>query len=184
MLTSIRNPRRRAISVGPQSEADAYETLAYREKRRRDSTSADGARHLHKPIFERSSNSDSAPAIPRLAKKTSRSPVRTPSKLNEYENMMGTGTPVSGGEPELSSKNTPKVVVEDVSNKLDNEVKAQDEEDMFSKITRPRVRYDVEVVTKLIVYSGGCFFFFFLNSLISFLSFPSSTNSIEQELRG
>jgi hypothetical protein len=33
----MRHPRRRAISVGPQSEADAYETLAYREKRRRES---------------------------------------------------------------------------------------------------------------------------------------------------
>lgn len=39
LLTSIRHPRRRAVSIGPQSEADAYETLAYREKRRRESTS-------------------------------------------------------------------------------------------------------------------------------------------------
>lgn len=39
ILTSIRHPRRRAISIGPQSEADAYETLAYREKRRRESIS-------------------------------------------------------------------------------------------------------------------------------------------------
>lgn len=38
IITSIRHPRRRALSVGPQSEADAYETLAYREQRRRDST--------------------------------------------------------------------------------------------------------------------------------------------------
>jgi hypothetical protein len=35
----MRHPRRRAISIGPQSEADAYETLAYREKRRRESQS-------------------------------------------------------------------------------------------------------------------------------------------------
>lgn len=26
--------------------------------------------------------------------------------------------------------------------------------EMFSRITKPRVRYDVEVVTKLIVYTG------------------------------
>ena len=32
--------RRRAVSIGPQSEADAYETLAYREKRRRASLSS------------------------------------------------------------------------------------------------------------------------------------------------
>jgi hypothetical protein len=28
---------------------------------------------------------------------------------------------------------------------------------MFSRITQPRVRYDVEVVTKLIVYSGAVY---------------------------
>ena len=32
--------RRRAISIGPQSEADAYEALAFREKKRRDSINA------------------------------------------------------------------------------------------------------------------------------------------------
>src|ERR1700710_1134201 len=38
LLDSIRHPGRgRSVSVGPQSAADAYETLAYREKRRRDS---------------------------------------------------------------------------------------------------------------------------------------------------
>lgn len=29
-----------------------------------------------------------------------------------------------------------------------------DEEELFAQIKRPRVRYDVEVVTKLVVYSG------------------------------
>lgn len=43
LLTSIRHPGRgRAVSVGPQSAADAYETLAYREKRRRDSLTNTG----------------------------------------------------------------------------------------------------------------------------------------------
>lgn len=45
LFTSIRHPRRRAISIGPQSEADAYETLAYREKRRRESIS-EQSQHL------------------------------------------------------------------------------------------------------------------------------------------
>jgi len=31
---------------------------------------------------------------------------------------------------------------------------AHEEAEMFSKIERPRVRYDVEVVTKLVVYAG------------------------------
>lgn len=36
----------------------------------------------------------------------------------------------------------------------DSNMHAQEEKEMFSMITKPRVRYDVEVVTKLIVYSG------------------------------
>lgn len=53
ILTSIRHPRRRAISIGPQSEADAYETLAYREKRRRESISDNANGFLgrcHEPL--------------------------------------------------------------------------------------------------------------------------------------
>src|SRR2546421_9665813 len=43
IITSIRHPRKRAVSIGPQSAADAWETLAYREKRRRESVSSTGA---------------------------------------------------------------------------------------------------------------------------------------------
>ena len=32
----------------------------------------------------------------------------------------------------------------------------REEREMFSKLEKPRVRYDVEVITKLIVYSGMC----------------------------
>ena len=53
ILTTIRHPRRRAVSIGPQSEADAYETLAYREKRRRDSISE----RNHNPSGEAASTS-------------------------------------------------------------------------------------------------------------------------------
>ena len=36
IVRNIRNARRgRSVSIGPQSAADAYETLAYRERRRR-----------------------------------------------------------------------------------------------------------------------------------------------------
>ncbi len=46
----MRHPgRSRAISIGPQSEADAYETLAYRDKRRRDSLSSVGATSPKRP---------------------------------------------------------------------------------------------------------------------------------------
>lgn len=49
-LTSIRHPgRSRSISIGPQSEADAYETLAYRDKRRRDSLTSAGGTSPKRP---------------------------------------------------------------------------------------------------------------------------------------
>lgn len=40
----------------------------------------------------------------------------------------------------------------------------REEREMFSKLEKPRVRYDVEVITKLIVYSGT-----FVTSLIAML---------------
>lgn len=147
MLTSIRHPRRRAISVGPQSEADAYETLAYREKRRRESTSSPERMRNTRPSPLGNAPQDNEPAKP---KPEPRSAARSPLRLNDYENMMGTGTPTNGaGSPkaEPDSKDA-------VARELDDKLKSQEEKDMFSMITRPRVRYDVEVVTKLIVYSG------------------------------
>lgn len=127
IITSIRHPRRRAVSVGPQSEADAHETLAYREKRRRESLSG---------------GSRASPAAEGGDKQ---------SKLDEYEHMMGTGGPrhravnsvAANGKARLS----PSPLAEDSAQDAD-------EREMFSSIKKPRVRYDVEVVTKLIVYSG------------------------------
>ena len=42
----------------------------------------------------------------------------------------------------------------------------REEREMFSKLEKPRVRYDVEVVTKLIVYTGTISFLLMLNWLI------------------
>ncbi|KAI9728118.1 MAG: hypothetical protein M1828_004579 [Chrysothrix sp. TS-e1954] len=80
MLDSLRQPRRRSVSVGPQSAADAYEVIAFREQRRRQSGS------LPEP--------------------------KEPSPVKDEEQVM------------------------------------------FDQLLKPRVRYDVEVLTKLIVYTG------------------------------
>ncbi|PKY00060.1 sphingoid base-phosphate phosphatase [Aspergillus campestris IBT 28561] len=132
ILTNIRHPRRRAISVGPQSEADAYETLAYREKRRRESLSG-----------------NRAPVANDIDRVSPAGMSRIPSRLNEYENMMGTGSPrvppgggVGTSPPPLTEPFPPL------------EPEEPNEEEVFAQIKRPRVRYDVEVVTKLVVYSG------------------------------
>lgn len=73
---------------------------------------------------------------------------------------MGTGTPV------YSAENTPNMdgagaavnvnvnVAADAADTLEYQLGAEEEKEMFSKITPPRVRYDVEVVTKLVVYFG------------------------------
>ncbi|KAL4949117.1 phosphatidic acid phosphatase type 2/haloperoxidase [Aspergillus filifer] len=135
IVANIRHPRQRAISIGPQSEADAYETLAYREKRRRDSLSSP---YRGSPVADTNDNaSTSATALPKLSRK--------PSKLDEYEHMMGRGTTaidVRSQSPE-GTEPFPEFVDEE-----------RDEEALFAQIKRPRVRYDVEVITKLVVYSG------------------------------
>lgn len=133
-MNTIRHPRRRAISIGPQSEADAYETLAYREKRRRESQS--------------SGNRDSPADGEHKSNGTAVLP-RKPSKLDQYENMMGTGSPQSGTVvldseiPRSSPLPSPEF-----------DPSQTDAKEVFSQIKKPRVRYDVEVVTKLVVYAG------------------------------
>ena len=115
MINSLRHPRRRAISVGPQSQADAYETLALRERTRSQSSGS---------IVEGvTSSAESA-----SSSSTSRLPA----------------------EARLNGPRPPKEVL------IQNEqaVNDQDDDEMFAKLFVPRVRYDVEVVTKLIIYAG------------------------------
>lgn len=112
----VRNIRRaRSDSVGPQSAADAYETLAYREKRRRESSVA--------------------PPDPKIF-----------DRYDKYEKEMGTGyvdKDALYGEHDHSQ-----------CGQRDSE--AEEELEVFRRIEpfKPRVRYDVEVVTKLVVYAG------------------------------
>lgn len=106
--------RRRAISIGPQSEADAYETLAYRERRRRTSLSAN----------------DKTIAI------------EGNSELGAYESMMGTG---------FDDDPSGRIMADGPAQAVQQ---ALEEHAMFSRLQKPRVRYDVEVITKLIVYTG------------------------------
>ncbi|KAJ5893687.1 Dihydrosphingosine 1-phosphate phosphatase [Penicillium taxi] len=135
MLTTIRHPRRRAISIGPQSEADAYEVLAYREKRRRESLST--------------GNSDT-PADGSNKQNGPHGPSKKASRLDEYETMMGTGSPHSS-TVQVDNNNIPRSTPLPPPNFGASQT---GEKEMFSQIKQPRVRYDVEVVTKLVVYFG------------------------------
>lgn len=110
LIHNIRRPR--SDSVGPQSAADAYETLAYREKKRRESIGT--------------SQSQSPP---------------TTRGVTKYENMDAKG-----------------FVAPDLGEDDDDDGDERAEAEVFMKIEKPRVRYDVEVVTKLVVYSGRLLF--------------------------
>lgn len=137
ILTTIRNPRKsRSVSIGPQSEADVYEALAHREKRRRESMS-----EMMKSSLA-SKESDNTTEI------SSRKPRIRSSTLENNEEMMrlGSSTHESDGLPLDMESNL----------QISNDASQYEEEkqEMFSKIEKPRVRYDVEVITKLIVYTG------------------------------
>lgn len=144
--------RGRSVSIGPQSAADAYETLAYRERRRRESIESNGS------IRSRSSIADLKTGSPLPETKEEQSgrssAVSGVGKLGDYERMVGDGA----------------VLVSPSDDKIDQDpmlaVGQQDELDereVFALLVKPRVRYDVEVVTKLVVY-GGTFMLSFLSS--------------------
>ena len=79
-------------------------------------------------------------------------PTPAQSRIGSYEQMMGQGhftynppTPAPG-----SSKSNE----DDEAELLIGQGNELEEKEMFSRLEKPRVRYDVEVVTKLVVYTG------------------------------
>ena len=132
LITSLRHPRRRAVSVGPQSEADAYETLAYREKRRRESFSSQGGGQSSSLVHTRVAEDYEPPPLPN-SQRTNR----------------------DGSIQYSPAEASPIAVVVDDSGSTDfGGDGASDHRELFANLEKPRVRYDVEVITKLIIYSG------------------------------
>ncbi|MCJ1224859.1 hypothetical protein MMC12_001505 [Toensbergia leucococca] len=159
LLTSMRHPRRtRSVSVGPQSEADAYETMAYREKRRKEdassfaaNTTADFRGNLKNDSpgyfgMNTSDHSSDKPPISGLL------PTPASSNVDLYRQMLGTDpvlyTPLTpNSEKAIDGSNSHR-------GSEDRRRYEKEEREMFSNLEKPRVRYDVEVITKLIVYAG------------------------------
>lgn len=149
LFTSIRHPRRsRSVSVGPQSEADAYETLAYRQHCRRESKSemnADtpGYKGKSSDGYFSITTSNSASRYPMA----NNLPTPAPSSLDLSQKILETDcalyTPLTPGTRDNSRRPSQE--------RRENE---KEEREIFAKVEVPRVRYDVEVITKLIVYSG------------------------------
>ena len=148
MMRSIRGPGRgRAVSIGPQSAADAYETLAYRERKRRESLSSEkgsGLKNVHSSAAEGEES-------------VVDEPVAQSSGYEKYERQMGQGQVVVEGAARRSlspnAAGAGSAAVEEPELYLGQRDELGEKE-IFSKLTRPRVRYDVEVVTKLVVYAG------------------------------
>ncbi|KAK5458189.1 Long-chain base-1-phosphate phosphatase [Exophiala xenobiotica] len=152
LLTSFR--RRRAISVGPQSEADAYEALAYRDKRRRASRILEVSPSPVKQVSpERTAYFQEKNSPPQKDSPAASGGRKRSSSVEMFRAQMGMGagvdqlSPMPLSTPGAGAGRSPSP----------QEVQAMDllqERRLFASIQRPRVRYDVEVVTKLIVYSG------------------------------
>ncbi|KAI1337660.1 PAP2-domain-containing protein [Xylariaceae sp. FL0016] len=142
LITAVRHPRRgRSVSVGPQSAADAYETLAYRERRRKESISSNASLR-------------SKPSVQdiRARDQSGRSSAVSPAqgKPSDFEKLMGEGTVVVSPVEMVDEEGEPELYV--------GQQDELGEKEVFSKLVKPRVRYDVEVITKLVVYAGIAWF--------------------------
>ncbi|KAK8094041.1 PAP2 superfamily protein [Apiospora hydei] len=141
--------RGRSVSIGPQSAADAYETLAYRDRRRRESNTSNTSRGLRgKESVASLRGASPSPITPSDEKsggaKSSAISSGHHNKLGDYERMMGEGT-IMVTPPEQEGDD-PTLVIGSQDELSEREV--------FAQLIKPRVRYDVEVVTKLVVYTG------------------------------
>lgn len=147
VVESIRHPknRGRSVSIGPQSAADAYETLAYRERRRRESAGSNGGLKSKRSLPDIAQKGEGEGVEGASGGRPHAAPTNRQTLLKQYESMMGEGEVVM--RPVGEDGGVDVYVMQDQY--------GLEEEDVFSKLPRPRVRYDVEVVTKLVVYAGN-----------------------------
>lgn len=121
--------RKRKVSVGPQSEADARELLAQREIQRRQSWRS--LREAH-----------------RNGELRAPSTVVSPTEISPVADYLS--VPTLPRQDSASSDNSD----------------AEAERVLFHAIQKPRVRYDVEVVTRIVVYIGIALFSVDLNPIL------------------
>ena len=160
MLSSIRNlERSRSISIGPQSAADAYETMAFREKRRRESISQTPRNYASERVNVARSESLGYFDVPKPRKQSNAMltvgslPTPALSSTSLYDNFMDNNIAVTTPITPDSITQEPVGITRSASQ--DRRQNEKEDREMFSQLEKPRVRYDVEVITKLIVYTGG-----------------------------
>ena len=180
LITDVRQRRGRAVSIGPQSAADAYETIAYRHEQRRRSISNEPtspATQRREPsqgpqtadeyfgeVLSKARSNLNKSALPGA----SFLPTPAASRVQSYDQTANSDvqTPPSPLTPATSDDDLGRVSpiarlpshTEEFPFYSLAEEKFREEEkekrEIFGKIEHPRVRYDVEVVTKLVVYAG------------------------------
>lgn len=161
MIKSIRHPRRsRSVSIGPQSEADAYETLAYRERRRKENTSSLAATTLMlDETAEGDGNEPGYLGMTTSEKTSGRIPTTglqlTSSAVNGYRKLSNLETALCAPSMPGTISDVKGVKASSTRGPSDDRRQYESEErEIFSRLEKPRVRYDVEVITKLVVYTG------------------------------
>jgi hypothetical protein len=173
MITSVRERRGRAVSVGPQSAADAYETIAFRNEQRRRSISLErdalkavstGKQTKDDTFYARNrghARSNTAPGTPGASFLPP--PIEASPDGKDDCAVFSSPTPQDGeGQdyfPNITTIDPTKETTPEPEPfpSLDQAFGHDPEKErleIFSHLERVRVRYDVEVITKLIVYSG------------------------------
>ncbi|MCJ1239711.1 hypothetical protein MMC14_007709 [Varicellaria rhodocarpa] len=159
MLSSIRNlERSRSISIGPQSAADAYETMAFREKRRRESISQTPLNYSSEQVNVARNESLGYFDVSKPRKQSNAMltvgslPTPALSSTSLYDNLMEND--ISVATPITPDSMTQEPIGITRSASQDRRQNEKEDREMFSQLEKPRVRYDVEVITKLIVYTG------------------------------
>ncbi|KAK5010197.1 hypothetical protein LTR28_011281 [Elasticomyces elasticus] len=152
-ITSLRHPRRRAISIGPQSEADAHEVIASREQRRRASMSQPTLSPLRRRAYTES-EALSAAVIRKLSVGHTSEGDQRKFTIDAIAAVHGTkGSGIAKTHILADAPPTPPASDASAASDSSKEEERLDRE-MFSQLEKPRVRYDVEVVTKLVIYAG------------------------------
>ncbi|KAM0715979.1 hypothetical protein Q7P37_008493 [Cladosporium fusiforme] len=144
--------RKRTISVGPQSEADVREYIANREQKRRDSISSATAtgktsrNAVSDSMLDTSTKSDGLVSPKRFGE----TPDGFLSPSTSFATRQHVQTSLSPPSKADALGQEPPTPTSSDSGKEDE----QQDRKLFSALEKPRIRYDVEVITKLVVYAG------------------------------
>ncbi|TKA33757.1 hypothetical protein B0A50_00593 [Salinomyces thailandicus] len=174
-MTNFRHTRKRTVSIGPQSEADAREYIANREQRRRDSREDQHQRNTLTPKTAAKSTGTALPSFAIEDLIDEHSATATTSRTG-LTSLPPASPPHLGDSPPSRNphqhSSTPYLHVEGQATADPNlltppasdagasssdsgrEDEQREDREMFSQLEKPRIRYDVEVVTKLVVYAG------------------------------